>query len=259
MDTKQNNIRNNHRTYSADEVVGGARPIAAANPGRRRRTLVIGIGVVLVAAAAIVVLTLKNSRADQHQVDAIAVQRAGGHYSATVSADGTIVAGPDEATTKLDVYEDFLCPVCGRFEKQYGAQIDTAITVGALQVRYHIVNMLDANSAPAGYSTRAANAAIAAAEAGMFADYRTSLFGSQPVEGKSGWTDDQLIDLGRRLGIRGDRFARDVTTGAYRNLTTAQFDRVKTLDWYKGTPTVRNGDTTIDVLGDPQWLDKQLH
>src|SRR5262245_13389430 len=47
-----------------------------------------------------------------------------------------VIAGKGSGTT-IDVYEDFLCPICGRFESQNGAALAQAISDGKVQVKYH--------------------------------------------------------------------------------------------------------------------------
>jgi protein-disulfide isomerase len=253
--------RNQRQQSQHRNKAAGAKAVAAARgAGNDRRNLIIGICVVLVVAIVVIVgVTLKSREADQNKLEAIGAQHASSEYTTTVSDDGTIVAGKIDAKVKIDVYEDFICPVCGTFEGRDKDKINKAIVDGKLQVNYRIVNMLDPNSNPAGYSSLAGNATIAAAKAGKFDDYHASLFASQPGEGKAGWTNDQLANLGLRLGITDPQFANDVKNGTYTPKVQAQYDKVKTQSWYKGTPTVRNGDTSIDVLGDTQWLDKLLN
>ncbi|AHH94518.1 thioredoxin domain-containing protein [Kutzneria viridogrisea] len=238
-----------------------AKAVAAARGANKdRRNIIIGVvGILVVAAIVIVAVTLKSKEVDKNKLEAIGVAKAASEYQATVGDDGVITAGKPDAKVKVDVWEDFICPACGEFEKRDNAQIDKALAEGKLQVRYHIVNMLDRSSVPAGYSTLAGNATLAAAKAGKFADYHSSLFNSQPREGSEGYTADQLINLGQRIGITGDQFANDVRNSTYTSKVTANYDAVKEQPWYKGTPTVRSGDTSIDVLKDGQWLDKLLN
>jgi hypothetical protein len=60
---------------------------------------------------------------------------------------------------------------------------------------------LDRFSNSPGYSGRAANAALAAAEGGKFVAYYASLYEAQPAEGSAGYTDAQLVALGQALGL----------------------------------------------------------
>jgi protein-disulfide isomerase len=246
-----------------------AKTLAAARGANNdRRNIAIGVAVVIVVAVAVIVAVIVTSGngnqakppVNTGNADAIAVTKAPSEYSATVLDDGTVVAGPDTAKVKLDVYEDFLCPYCDQLEQATGAQTAKAMADGKLQIRYHLVNLLDAHSVPPGYSTQAANAAIAAAKQGKFADFHASLYAQQPEEGGPGYTNAQLLSLGKRLGITAPQFTTDVNTNAYGKLVQQQYNAAFNPPLsLNGTPTVRNGNTTINTATDPQWLDKLLN
>ena len=119
----------------------------------------------------------------------------------TASRSGAVVtvgSGP----VMVDVYEDFLCPICERFEKRYGTDLTTALNANQITVRYHSIAILDERTTPTGYSTRAANAALCSVTAGIFPAYHKQLFDSQPAEGSAGLTDDQLIAVRHGPGAR---------------------------------------------------------
>lgn len=105
----------------------------------------------------------------------------------STAADGPVV----------DVYIDFLCPHCATFHDAQGADLQQLAEDGEITLRVHPRPMLDPNSSPAGYSSRAANAAICAyagnADPAAWFAAETALFDSQP--GESGLTDEELTDL----------------------------------------------------------------
>ncbi|GAA3439540.1 DsbA family protein [Kutzneria kofuensis] len=258
MGAAQNNNKRDKSKANA------ARAVAAARGARNdRRNIAIGVAVVIVVAVVVIVGVILNTRQSDPApagADAIKVTKSSSEYTAKVGDDGTVIAGPDSAKTKIDVYEDFTCPYCGDLEQQSGAQMAKAMADGKLQVRYHLLNILDRNTNPPGYSLLAANAAIAAAKQGKFADFHASLYAQQPKEGGAGYTNEQLLSLGKRLGITAQQFTDDVNKGAYNDLvkqqvTTASAPPVN----LQGTPTVLNGTTDLKALQDPQWLDKLLN
>ncbi len=277
MGAAQNNKRNHNRNNAGQQPKAGqghkrdqnkanaARAVAAARGVRNdRRNIIIGVAAVVVVAVAVIASVILTTQPSTPPVptgaDAIKITKASSEYTATAGDDGTITAGKDTAKVKIDVYEDFTCPYCGQLETASGAQMAKAMADGQLQVKYHLLNILDGNTNPAGYSLLAANAAIAAAKQGKFADYHTSLYAQQPKEGGAGYTNEQLISLGKRLGITAPQFSDDVNKGAYSDLvkqqvTTASSPPVS----LQGTPTVRQGTTDIQALQDPQWLDKLLN
>lgn len=178
---------------------------------------------------------------------------ATGTYPTSVSG-AVVTAGTGKPV--IDVYEDFLCPNCERFEARDGTAITTALNQGKLTVRYHAIAILDANTQPPGYSTRAANAALCAASAGFFPAYHAALFAQQPAEGSAGLTDQQLIALAP-AGAPAD-FATCVTSGRNAPAVTAETTKAASdpnlqTDGQFGTPTVAENGTKID-LNNSNWL-----
>ena len=100
----------------------------------------------------------------------------------------------------IDVYEDFLCPFCERFETRNGNALTAALNEGKVKVNYHSLNILDARTTPPGYSTLAANAALCAVPAGIWPAFHARLFAEQPAEGSAGLTAAQLSAIGTSLG-----------------------------------------------------------
>ncbi|BCB84913.1 hypothetical protein Psuf_022260 [Phytohabitans suffuscus] len=142
----------------------------------------------------------------------------------------------------IDVYEDFICPACRQFEQQSGGTIDQLVSEGKVTVVYHPVAFLDRASST-DYSTRASAASGAAAEGGKFREYAKALFAQQPAEGSAGLSDDQLIQIGRSVGL-GDAFAQAVRDGKYKPWTAHVTDEASG-DRVNGTPTVRVGGKDV--------------
>jgi protein-disulfide isomerase len=216
-------------------------------PQRRNNTsLIIVVAVVVVAVlAGGVVLYLRNV------ATAATVTPA---YGATAS--GAIVTAGNGKPT-IDVYEDFLCPNCEIFEKAYGNEIVTALNDGKLTVRFHSIAILDSRSNPAGYSTRAANAALCAVPAGIYPAYHQKLFASQPAEGSAGLTDDQLVEFGTQLNAKGD-FSGCVKGAKNAAAVTAETqkavaDPAAQTNGVFGTPTVVANGIQVN-LNNTNWL-----
>lgn len=198
-----------------------SRPAVASVSGGgddRRRVGVMVAVVALVVTAVIGGVLWQRSRSGPGPAEAKQVAAA---YP-VVLEDGVVIAGKDDAGVTVDIYEDFLCPACGTFENRDAAAIESALVGGSVRVRYHIVNILDDLSNPPGYSTDAGNAAMCAADAGQFPSYHASLFAKQPREGGRGYTDDQLVQLGRDVGITDSTFESCVRSGTHDNDVRAQ-------------------------------------
>ena len=157
--------------------------------GQNQRTTFIAVAVLAVVAlvVGVVVLVTRDSGGEVAPT-----------YAAT-AAGGVVTAGSGPIV--VDVYEDFLCPVCERFEERYGQELTTALNENRITVRYHAVSILDDLTDPPGYSTRAAGANLCATQAGVFPAYHARLFDEQPAEGSAGLTDEQLVAFGADLGV----------------------------------------------------------
>ncbi|HYH28777.1 MAG TPA: thioredoxin domain-containing protein [Pseudonocardia sp.] len=228
------------------------RRLAAAGirpPKKPNRTPVIVVAAVL-AVAVVVGLWVWLGRGSEN-VEAT--------YTAT--ADGAVITAGDGPVV-VDVYEDYLCPVCERFEERYGDEITTALNEGRITVRYHSVAILDRLTDPPGYSTRAANAAICSVSAGIFPRYHQALFDEQPAEGSAGLTNEQLVELGTELGAQGG-FAACVQNGTHADAVAAETEKatnnpaLQNADGRFGTPTVMVDGQRVD-LNNGNWLQDAL-
>jgi protein-disulfide isomerase len=179
-----------------------------------------------------------------------------------VSVDGVVVtAGQPAAPVTIDVYEDFLCPFCERFETRNSDALTAALNEGKAKVNYHALNILDARTTPPGYSTLAANAALCAVPAGIWPAFHARLFAEQPAEGSAGLTAAQLSAIGTSLGAgpgftqcaEGNGNAAAITAAT----AAASADPGLQTDGQFGTPTIAVGGQKIDV-SDSDWLQTAL-
>ncbi|WP_410673136.1 DsbA family protein [Amycolatopsis sp. cmx-4-68] len=234
-----------------------------------RRKWIIGIAAVVVVAALVVggvIWTISDRNRTKGQVIDPGQTTSALAGDVTQKRDGAVVTvGKTGAKASIDVYADFLCPICGKFEKNYKTQIEQALNDGKLQVRYHMVPLLNDRSDPPGYSLDSANAALAAADAGKFVQFHDALFANQPEEGKRGYDKAQLIKLGQDVGITDPQFAQTVNAGTYDQQINAAFQQIgsdpKLVQDFGngqsgfGTPTV-TANGAIVGWQDPDWLKK---
>ena len=228
--------------------------MAAARNSRGNRALIAGVVAVLLVALVVSIGGYLQSRGGDPQ--GVPVTQAVADYPVRVADGGLVIAGDPAAPVTVDVYEDFLCSGCGQFEKLYGKQIEQAVAAGRTVVRYHPVAILDELSNPVGYSSDAANAAICAAESGIFPDFHASLFAAQPAEGGAGYSTEALVALGHELGA-GEEFATCVRQGAHdadvAALTQRAIEQAPSGERGFGTPTVTVDGQLVD-LGNRDWL-----
>lgn len=196
-----------------------------AKERRRQRTLwtsVIAV-VVLVIAGAI-------------GYSIYASQRPASYTAPPGAAEGDSGIAVGNGKVTMDVYEDFMCPVCNQFEKQSGATIDQLIADGKVRVVYHPVAYLDRMSTTQ-YSTRSSAASGCAAEGGKFHEYAKALFAQQPPEGSAGLSDDELVRIGTSVGLNESTFGPCVRNGKYKPWTAHVTDAASARG-VTGTPTV---------------------
>lgn len=208
----------------------------------RSSTVIAAVVLVLVAVVVIGGVIYQSSRSKPRN------EGYGSAQNSTVQvADGIVRVGAANAPVTVDVYEDFLCPICSQFEKLYGQELAQSLDQGKVAVRYHMLNFLDARSASKNYSTRAAAATLCVASDGngaAFPKFHATLFttGTQPTESSStDLSDAQLADLAKTAGASSTG-QTCITTGAKKADTavTAQAGEQQLLKavGQVGTPTV---------------------
>lgn len=239
--------RDRRQAAQARLQAAGIQPPKAS--GGAGRGLAIA-GVVLVAALATgVYVAWQNYVAGTEP--AYAVARAG----------VVVTAGDPAAPVTVDIYEDYLCPACKQFEQVYGDEVTTALNDGQAKVNYHHISILDDRSNPPGYSSRAGNAALCAADAAIFPAYHDRLYGDQPGQGAAGRTVEELTALGTELGATGDFggcVGRQADTQAIADATGAAAGNPAVAPGGRfGTPTVLVNGAKIDI-NDSGWLSNAI-
>lgn len=122
-----------------------------------------------------------------------------------VGAEGT--AGTEnEGAPVLDVYVDYMCPVCGQFEALNGASITEMREAGDVTLVVHPLSILDRLSEKTDYSTRAASAAAWVADQApeQFSAFHDAMFASQPKERTPGLSDEQIAQVAEQAGVPAD-------------------------------------------------------
>ncbi|MGH3859947.1 DsbA family protein [Actinokineospora sp.] len=253
------------RKQQGSAPAAGAKAVAAARSGGGDRSKIIlaVVAVLVIAGAVIGGVIYTNNQKNATKDKAIAVQTV--RLDVPVKRDGGVVeVGKDGAKATLDIYEDFLCPACAVFEEGFGPKIEEKVKDGTLKVRFHMLNLLNNRSDPEGYSTDSANAGLLAADEGKFLSFHKSLFKDQPAEGARGWTKDQLIELGKAVGVTSQAFVDGVRSGKYDSLVTEEYQKARSDEALQqefngqkgfGTPTMASGGKAIDTE-DPNWLTK---
>lgn len=182
---------------------------------RRNKTIISGgIVVGLVAIAAIVAVVIvgairptvpgpKNMASDGVVVGAgLSVKT-----TPALAADARPVAtspDPDGSAVDIRIYADYLCKLCGQFQRTNLEQLKPLVKDGAVTVEMHPVAIYTSHSAGTRYSLRAANASACVANyaPNSFWAFNQSLFADQPKEGGPGLDDSELKKRAAATGAK---------------------------------------------------------
>jgi protein-disulfide isomerase len=210
----------------------------------RKRNLAIQIGltsiVVIFAVVLVGYIVLSNEK-----------KPASGEAKAIRVTSSKLITkeGTSDPKAVLSLYEDFLCPACGNFEKEFGPTVSKLIDSGAIAADYYMVAILDRRGD--GYSSRASNAAYCVADESTdaFRRFHAALYAQQPAEGVGPFPDNaRLIEVARQAGVAG-KVPDCINSGRYTEMAQGLGPATNV----NSTPTIRiNGEdyspTTPDAL-----------
>lgn len=243
---------------SAKQRARAAKAVAAARAERQRRNRIIITASICAVLLVVVVGAVAWAVYEANKPKTIPAASLKVNYPVKIDK-GTIVAGKDSAKTKIDIYEDFMCPYCGDLERGSGDLMQKSLNNGTLQIRYRIVDLLNQSSDPPGYSDRAANIAFGTVSAGKFPQFHWSLYHNQPGENGPGYTNDQMIDLASRLGVDKAMITKVAQKGTYKKYPAQQLKNMQAAG-LNGTPAVMHDGKQVKIqdLGSPDWLQSLL-
>lgn len=181
------------------------------------------VGLALVAVAVVTILIFNSVR--QAEIEA-AIPKPGpanmisdgillqGDGSGNIVAVPTaaIPAGGDYTPTDLTkyadtvnivTYVDYFCPICQSFEQTNAEQLGTWVSAGAATLEIHPISILDRSSLGTRYASRSANAmaCVAQYDPNRFFQATTAMYASQPAEGTSGLTNEEIASVLAGAGV----------------------------------------------------------
>ena len=165
------------------------------------------------------------------------------------TSEGGVIVGSEGARRRMVVFEDPQCPYCREFEERSGDLLRREVAAGAIAVEYRIRSFLGEES------VRAANALAVAAGAGRFDELRRDMFANQPPEHSGGFTTEDLLNLGRRVGLTSPDYVAGVQEGRYEGWVR-EIDEAFEAQDPEGTPFALLDGRPIDSgsLYDPDAL-----
>jgi protein-disulfide isomerase len=170
-----------------------------------------------------------------------------------VTAAGGVVVGNQNAPHTVIAYEDPQCPICKEFEDTSAPALTAAVTGGTVKVEYRMRSFLGVES------VRAVAALGAAQNEGKFNALRQEMYANQPEERTGGYTVDDLLALGAKVGLTDQAYVTAVRNQTYAAWAKQVDDRASR-DGNTGTPDLTFDGKEIDqnVLFDKAALAKLL-
>ena len=228
-----------------------SKKIAKVTPKGGPNPVVIGAIVAAVVVVAVVVaILIGNSGKSGSSTGTSGSSAPVGVVGGT---GGGILVNPTTAkgnAPTLDVYEDFQCPSCAQLEKAMGPAMASMAKAGQVKLVVHVLSFLDANLKNDS-SSRAANAAACAADAGKYLEYHSAVFAAQPAQEGAGYTDAQLTEVAKTAGITGTALTtwqRCTSSGQHAQYVTDVQTGAEKAGVF-GTPTVKlNGKDITKTL-----------
>jgi protein-disulfide isomerase len=187
---------------------------------------------------------------------ALAFQKLTAKGDPIVSTTSHFVAiGPKDAPHTVVVYEDFLCPYCGEFERASHEKLASLAAEGKVRVEYRPFVLLSGIS---DYSERSAGVfgvVLKTAGEGPAKKFHDLAYADQPEETGPYPTDDELIALAVKAGADETTVRDAIDHGEGTDWATAATDAASNAN-VSSTPTILldgnpfQDGTTVDELSD---------
>jgi protein-disulfide isomerase len=232
---------------------------------RRQRTIAIAVAVGAMVVVGVVIFAIL-AQGNRSALEDVALKPAGSTESGGIPVGVDGIAGDTTGAAAdavvVQVYSDYMCPICGVFEELNGPTLAELREAGEIVVEYHPVAILDRYSLGTAYSTRAATAAALVADQApeAFLAFNDGLFANEPEENTAGLTDEELADIAREAGVPED-VAAQIESSAYLGQqadeeglpleetfvpwVTAATDQASADFGSFGTPTIMIGDKNL--------------
>jgi protein-disulfide isomerase len=228
------------RQRSARERLAEERRRQAQKQQRARRLMITLSGLVVVALAVVITVYFVNKKDPNAYTGALA--------PTTRQADGAILAAkPGAKAPKLELFEDFQCPICHEFENSSGSTIKRLAAEGKVNVLYYPFWLFKQQTDPIrGNSQRAANAALCA-PADKWIQYHDAIYKHQPAEGSKGFSNKDLIGWAKELGFATPQFQQCVNGNQKQSQIDQMTNYAEQTRKVTGTPTVFLNGQSLDL------------
>ncbi|MDN3351038.1 thioredoxin domain-containing protein [Actinomadura sp. DC4] len=228
------------RQRSARERLAEERRRQAQKQQRTRRLMISLSGLVVVALAVVITVYFVNKKDPSAYSGALA--------PTSRQSDGAILAAkPGVKAPKLELFEDFQCPICHEFENASGSTIKRLAAEGKVNVLYYPFWLFKQQPEPIrGNSQRAANAALCA-PADKWIQYHDAIYKHQPAEGSKGFSNKDLIGWAKDLGFATPQFQQCVNGNQKQSQIDQMTNYAEQTRKVTGTPTVFLNGQSLDL------------
>jgi protein-disulfide isomerase len=158
----------------------------------RRRQILTAIGVVVAIALVVGAGFLINSMRDDTKKVAAKIPPPGSQYGLTI--------GSADAPHQVVVYEDYLCPFCGEFEKSGHEQLAQLADEGKVQIEYRPFVLLNELGPYSTRSTRIWSLVLQQDGADVAKKFHDLLYANQPAEEGPFPSEGDLVTLAGQAG-----------------------------------------------------------
>jgi len=147
--------------------------------------------------------------------------------------------GDPNAPVKIDVYEDFQCPACGKYTRETESLIiKNLVATGKVYYVFHNYPFIDgAGAGSNGESDQAASAAMCAAEQNLFWEMHATIFANWNGENQGAYSDRHLTAIAKAAGLDMSAFNSCFESKKFTDEIQADFDGGNAVG-VQGTPSV---------------------
>ncbi len=178
---------------------------AKAQTKHTKFTRAIVIGVVALAVLLVGIFAYVGYQANKDKGEAAA--SAITPPNAVANGGIAIEPGAPESAPEVIVYVDYQCPACAQFEAATGEPLASMARDKEIRLSQTTMTFMDRNIGNDS-STRAANAAVCADQAGICPAFNTAVFANQSPN-HEGYSEDLLRNqLPTQLGLQGEKLTK---------------------------------------------------
>jgi protein-disulfide isomerase len=236
------------RQRSARERLAEERRIEAARKQRNRAIMIIVSALAVVVVAVGVGVYFANKKQTAAKRTQIASAYTGTLAPVSRQSDGSILMSqPNVTAPKLEIFEDFQCPICKEFETASASTIKKLAAEGKVRVTYYPFWLFEQQPQPtSGNSLRAANAALCA-PTDKWVSFHDTIYKFQGNEQSPGFSNTLLIGWARDLGFDTPAFETCVKNQSMKSKVQSMTDYSEKSRSVQGTPTVYLNGKSLDL------------